>query len=201
MPTPRHTAPRGLSESTRRKLEVATAMAWESLVETHVAEATAFVTLLADRMLLEDSLTRYLREMDLSDTMATAIRTRVLLALEGDESARTAAPNPEAVPIAADGEGRWRRFMPDAVVRGVKERQRRAEQTERLIGLALARAEESVIHTHVENAIGFAALLESQVALVRAVQQYLGAVALTGCRGQVVFQRTMARLAEVHLPS
>jgi exonuclease VII small subunit len=198
MPTPRRTPPRGLPEGVRRKLEVATAMAWEALVETHVAEATAFVALLAGRMPLEESLTRYLREMDLSDTMATAIRTRVLLALEGDDSGQAAASAP--VPLSPDGEEGWRRFMPDAVVRGVKERQRRTDEAERLIGLALARSEEAQIRTHVENAIGFGALLENHVPLDRAVQQYLGAVVLTGCRGQVVFQRTMARLAEVHLP-
>ncbi|HSJ15579.1 MAG TPA: hypothetical protein VK939_14240 [Longimicrobiales bacterium] len=189
----------------RRKLEVSTAMAWESLVDTHVAEATAFVALLADRLPLEESLTRYLREMDMSETMATAIRTRVLLALEAPEL--PAGPgnfghgSGAPVPLQADGGEGWRRFMPHAVVRGVIERQRQSEETERVIGLALARSEEAIIRTHVENAISFAALLENHVPLDRGVQQYLGAVVLTGCRGQVVFQRTMARLAEVHLPS
>lgn len=217
MPTPRRNPPRGLSDTVRRKLEVATAMAWEALVESHVAEATSFVTLLADRLSLEDSLTRYFREMDLTDTMVTAIRTRVLLASEGEhpetaqgtEPAAASAPEADAGPGAtrpllseedAEEEG-WRRFMPDAVVRGVRERQRRSEEVERTVQLALARSEEALIRTHVENAISFAALLDDHVPLDRAVQQYLGAVLLTGCRGQVVFQRTMARLADVHLGS
>jgi hypothetical protein len=34
----------------------------------------------------------------------------------------------------------------------------------------------------------------------RAVQAYLQAVGLSGGRGQSVHQRTMARLADVHLP-
>jgi hypothetical protein len=65
--------------------------------------------------------------------------------------------------------------------------------------LLLARGEERVIGTHVENAIGFAALLDGNLSLDRAVQLYLGSVNLSGCRGQVVFQRTMAKLADVHL--
>jgi hypothetical protein len=218
MPTPRRNPPRGLSDTVRRKLEVATAMAWEALVECHVGEATSFVTLLADRLSLEDSLTRYFREMDLTDTMVTAIRTRVLLAAEAEHADATPATEASAAPAAQtsphpddaltrplltgeDAEEGWRRFMPDAVVRGVRERQRRSEEVERTVQLALARSEEALIRTHVENAISFAALLDDHVPLDRAVQQYLGAVLLTGCRGQVVFQRTMARLADVHLGS
>ena len=200
MPTPRRTPPRSLPDSVRRKLEVATAMAWESLVDTHVGEATTFIALLAGRLPLEDALTRYLRETDLTDTMAVAVRTRVLLALEPDAPADPAFAPPAIGPDGEDGEG-WRRFMPDNVVRGVRERQKRAEETERMVMLALARTEEAVIRTHVENAISFAALLENHLPLDRSVQHYLGAVLLTGCRAQVVFQRTMARLAEVHLPA
>lgn len=219
MPTPRRTPPRGLPDTVRRKLEVATAMAWEALVETHVGEATSFVALLADRLSLEDSLTRYFRELDLSETMVTAVRTRVLLATEEEEQGErllapeseralegaTPAPaEPGPLPLHPEGldedEG-WRRFMPDAVVREIRERQRRTEEIERIVQLALARSEEALIRTHVENAISFAALLDDHLALDRAVQQYLGAVLLSGCRGQVVFQRTMARLADVHLGS
>jgi hypothetical protein len=151
--------------------------------------------------------------MDLSDTMVTAIRTRVLLAAEAEQEAtgasqagasatgRAGRRSPRPFAERAGEEEGWRRFMPDAVVRGVRERQRRSEEVERTVQLALARAEESLIRTHVENAISFAALLDSHLPLDRAVQQYLGAVLLTGCRGQVVFQRTMARLADVHLGS
>lgn len=184
-------------------------MAWESLVDTHVAEANSFISLLKDRLPLEEALTRYLREMDLSDTMAIAIRTRVLLAVE-PEAPAPAGEDPPAEdgtqPLSlrqagADDDEGWRRFMPENVVRGVRERQKRTEETERIIMLALARTEEAIIRTHVENAISFAALLENHLQLDRSVQQYLGAVLLTGCRAQVVFQRTMARLAEVHLPA
>jgi hypothetical protein len=216
-------APRRLDSSTRRKLEVASAMAWEALVDTHVEQATWLVLLLADHEGVEDALPRYLREMDLSATMAAAIRTRVLANLEAAEAHDAGAVAAAAEQPAADwpgaGAGTWPRSddggdddddaddgsgwsllrQPQRVVRGVRERQRRGEEFDRLLMLGLARAEERVIQTHVENAIGFVALLEASMALDRSVLQYLGAVRLTGGRAQTVFQRTMARLADVHL--
>ena len=173
-------------------------MAWESLVETHVAQATQLVHLLAERLPLEESLTRYLLESDLADSMASAVRTRVLVALEGRE-----LPELEDRDAGLDGgrsTGAWQRFRPAAMMRGVRHRQQRQDETEQWLQLGLARAEEALITTHVDNAITFAALLEEEIPLSRAVQQYLDSVDLTGSRAQAVFQRTMARLADVHLP-
>jgi hypothetical protein len=174
-------------------------MAWESLVETHVDQATQFVDLLGERLPLEETLTRYLLEMDMADSMASAVRTRVLVTLESEEPTDPAAETALSPEVPEDEEG-WRRFRPDVMMRGVRERQRRNDETEHWIQLALARAEEKLITTHVDNAITFAALLEDHLPFDRGVQQYLDAVALTGSRAQAVVQRTMARLADVHLP-
>ena len=187
-------------------------MAWESLVDTHVEQAAQFIQLLQDHEPLQEALPRYLRELDLGDTMATAIRTRVLMRLE-DEGA--AAPSdtdqgPDGEPIrfpasaddhaAAEDEGWALLRRPQRVVQDVIRRQRRSEEADFIAQLSLARAEENVIKTHVENAISFVALLQDQMPIDRAVQQYLAAVGLAGSRAQTVFQRTMAKLADVHLP-
>ena len=196
---------RRLPDSVRRRLEVATAMAWESLVEAHVRHAVQFVTLLRDHLPLADTVSRYIVELDLGDSMATAVRTRVLVNLEEAESL---AGEQQTLPLHGDGgssggepeaEG-WRRFRPDVMVREAMQRQRRNDEVEGWILLAIARAEEGVITSHVDNAITFAALLEEYLPLARAVQHYLTAVALSGGRAQAVYQRTMARLADVHLP-
>jgi hypothetical protein len=191
---------RPLPEHVRRRLEVATAMAWEAVVETHVVNARQFVQLLAGRMEMEDALARYLREMDLSATIWQAVNTRVLVALEDEEQREppTALPLPESAAEQGDG---WRRFRPDLMVRGVIEKQRRSDEAERWVELLLARAEEGLILTHVDNAITFAALLEGTVPYARAISYYLDAVSLVGGRAQAVFQRTMARLADAHLPT
>jgi hypothetical protein len=199
--TPR-IASRRLPDSVRRRLEVATAMAWESLVETHVAHAGQFVTLFSERLSLDEALTRYLVEMDVGDSVGTAVRTRVLVGIE--EANRTGDGRaPPTLPTSHPQEGEiegWRRFRPDVVVREIVQRQRREDEVEAWIKLAIARAEEGVMTTHVENAITFAALLEDYLPTDRSVQHYLDATTLAGGRAQAIYQRTMARLADVHLP-
>lgn len=179
-------------------------MAWEALVEAHANQARDFVALLADHMPLEEALDRYVRDMDLSSTMVAAVRTRVLVAIEDGQIRRAAQSlllRPEAAETQddADEEG-WRRFRPDVMMRGVLERQKKNEEVERIIELALARAEEEIIKTHVDNAITFAALLDEFGPLSRGVEHYIAVMNVVGGRGQAVLQRTMARLAEVHLP-
>jgi hypothetical protein len=206
MPAPRRNPPRRLGESMRRKLEVASAMAWEALVDTHAEQAAQFVSHVAGYLPLEDALPRYLSEIDSGTSMAAAIRTRVLLRFEPvpadeDHGQALQLPEPSTTP-EHDPADSWSFLrQPQRMVRGVRERQRRNDEFERITLLSLARAEERVIETHVENAIGFVALLGEELPLDRCVQQYLGAVGLAGGRAQSVFQRTMARLADVHLPA
>lgn len=200
----RHTPPRFRGETTRRKLEVASAMAWEALVDMHVEQALQYVALVTRYEPVEESLPRYLNELDVDSTMAAAIRTRVLTAVEEEPPV---APDdlfdPHTDPAGGDGDtiddNGWSLFrQPQRVVRDVIRRQRRSEAFERITQLALARAEENVIRSHIENAIGFVALLED-LPLDRAIENYLVSVKVSGGRAQTVFQRTMARLADVHL--
>lgn len=206
MVPPRGTPPRFLNENVRRKLEVASAMAWEALVEAHVEQAMLFISLLSEHEPIEESLPRYLREMDLHATMATAVRTRVLTGVEEEPPVPPrdlfeGAPLqfPGDVLSDEDDDDRWNLLrQPQRVVRGVIRRQRRNDEIDRITALALARAEEHVIRTHIENAIGFVALLDDQP-FDRAIQHYLTSVAISGSRAQTIFQRTMAKLADVHL--
>lgn len=195
---------RRLPETVRHRVEVAAAMAWEALVEAHSAQAREFVALFEEQMPLDEALTRYVRDMDLSETMVAAVRTRVLVAIEDAQVRRsteslTLRPDAEVEePVDDDG---WRRFRPDVMMRGVLERQKKNEEVERLVELAIARAEEEIIKTHVDNAITFAALLDEFGPLSRGVEHYIAAMNIVGGRGQAVLQRTMARLADVHLPA
>ena len=192
-----------LPDPLRRRLEVASAMAWESLVDAHAEEALEFLALLHGRMGMQDALSRYLREMGIIEPMTTSVRTKVLVALEHESGRvpmmRDPARPREEVEEPEEDEG-WRRFTPGALVRGVRERQEERGETDRVVMLAMARAEEDIIQKHVDNAITFAALLESTAGLDGAVQEYIRTVGLGGGRAQAVLQRTMARLAEVHLP-
>ncbi|HEX2167255.1 MAG TPA: hypothetical protein VHG09_08440 [Longimicrobiales bacterium] len=189
-------------QATRRKLDVASAMAWEALVDAHVAEGTQFVHLAAPYEPIEASLPRYLREMDIQPPMVGAVRTRVLTVVEEEPPVVPGDLFENVSPagdVAGEDDDGWNLLRsPQRVVKGVIRRQKRTEEYERLVQLAIARAEEHVIRTHMENAIGFVALLEDQP-FDRAIETYLSAVSVSGGRAQAVFQRTMARLAEVHL--
>jgi len=213
MPAPGPRTPRRLPETVRRRLEVASATAWEALVEAHTSHALRLIALLADRLPFDEAVARYLREMEVSETMAAAVRNRVLVALEDAERPDDSRPSLQIFSKSGDeqesGDGNdagdaaegWRRFRPDVLMRGLKERHRRHDETEGWIRLAIARAEEGIISTHVDNAITFAALLEPHMPLERAVEEYNNALRLTGARAQAVYQRAMARLAEAHLPT
>lgn len=205
MTAARRTPGRTRGDATRRKLEVTAAMAWEALVDAHVDQAMQFVALAAPYEPIEEALPRYLREMDIQAAMAAAIRTRVLTAVEEEPPV---APGDlfEDLPLQFPGEdpgdddAGWNLLRnPQRMVRGVIRRQKRNDEYERLTQLALARAEEHVIRTHIENAIGFVALLGDEP-FDRAIESYLRSVDVSGGRAQAVFQRTMARLADVHLP-
>src|SRR5688500_20297375 len=82
MALPGQSLPRNIPESVRRKVEVATAMAGEALIDEHTRQALQFITLFDERLVFEEALVRYLKEMDLTETIAPAIRTRVLVAME-----------------------------------------------------------------------------------------------------------------------
>ena len=111
-------------------------MAWEALVEAHSAQAREFVALFEEQLPLDEALTRYVRDMDLSETMVAAVRTRVLVAIE-DAQAPSATESltlrPDAGIEMPGDDDRWRRFRPDVMMRGVIQRQRKNEEVDRLV--------------------------------------------------------------------
>jgi hypothetical protein len=194
-------SPRRLPERVRRQMDVASAAAWEALVEVHAGHALRFIALLADRMDFDDAVGRYLDELDVRDPMASATRSRVLVALEDAVQQSDDRPT---LPRPSDDDGDdasgLKRFRPDRLVEGIARKVRESEELEQWIALAVARAEESVIRAHVDNAMVFAALLREHRSMSDAVEDYLEVMRVSGGRAQSVHQRTMARLADVHLP-
>lgn len=191
---------RRLPEAVRRRLDVASAMAWEALIEAHASNALHFIALFAGRFAFDDAVNRYLREVDATEPVAVAVRNRVMAAL--DETTKEEHPGPRLDMPAEEpgGETGLRRFRPDVVMRGLIERHRRHDEADSWFRLATARAEEALIGTHVDNAITFAALLDGHLPPDRAVEEYLGVIGLSGARAQNVSQRTLARIAEARLP-
>lgn len=190
-------------EGVRRQLEVAAATAWEALIEAHAAHALRFVALMSARMRFDDAIDRYLEEMDVRDPMAASVRSRVLVALEDVETEDGHAERPWNR-VFGDGEAtgarRLRRFRPDVLVKGMARMHRESEAAEQWVRLAMARAEESVIRAHIDNALVFAGITRGHLELNEAVEDYIELLRVTGGRAQAVYQRTMAHLADLHLP-
>jgi hypothetical protein len=186
-------------EPVRRRLEMATAAAWEDVVEAHADHAARFVTLTAFRLPFDDAVDRYLSEMDLRDPTAAAVRARVLVRLE--KNAPPPGPGGDSSdPPPAPEAGGLKRFRPDIVAKGIARKVRETEAFEEWVRLAIARAEEGVLQAHIDNAVEFTAILGGHLALDEAVEDYIDLMRITGGRAQSVFQRTMARLADIHLP-
>ncbi|MBW3554230.1 MAG: hypothetical protein KY466_11995 [Gemmatimonadetes bacterium] len=193
-----------MPETLRRQIEVASASAWEDLVEVHASQALRFVALVSMRMPFDEAVSRYLAEMDVRDPMASSIRSRVLIALEDAQVEPEEQPGPGVFDRGGsdaedDGDG-LRRFRPDVLMKGIARKVRATEEAEQWVALSIARAEEAVLRVHIQNAVLFADLLHEETGLSEAVEDYIELLRITGGRAQAVFQRTMARLADLHLP-
>lgn len=192
-------------EHVRRQADVAAAAAWEALVEAHSSHALRFVALMATRLDFDEAIDRYLDELDVREPMASAIRSRVLIALEHslqDEPGRPSLTAYEADndDQRDDAERGLKRFRPDVLMKGIARKVRETGEVDEWVRLAVARAEEGVIRAHVDNAVVFVAVLRGHEPLHEAVDDYLELMRVSGGRAQSVHQRTMAKLAEHHLP-
>ncbi|HUH12838.1 MAG TPA: hypothetical protein VMK65_06995 [Longimicrobiales bacterium] len=188
-----------LAKPARRRLELAAAAAWESLVKTHVQHSLNLVGLMGEHLSYDDAIERYVKEMGLSASMASAVRNRALVQLEAVSSERLDMVG--GPPDGAEGPRRtWPMRQLNSVVREIRTRVMGNEEVDEVLKLAFARAEEGVMTTHVEQAVAFAELLEEAVGPERAIREYVGAVDLAGCRAQAVLGRAMARLADSTLP-
>jgi hypothetical protein len=193
-----------IPESVRRQSERAAAASWEAVVDAHAEHAARFVALMSERLASDQAVDRYLSEMDVRDPMAAAIRSRVLIRLED-----LPAPAPETDDAEVDESrpddgsptaGRLKRFRPDVVAKGIARKVRESDAVDQWVRLSIARAEEGVLLAHIDNAVALTAILADHQPLDEAVEDYIDLMRITGGRAQSVYQRTMARLANMHLP-
>jgi hypothetical protein len=188
-----------IPEPVRQRLERAAAAAWEAVVDTHAEQAANFVALMSQRLASDHAVERYISEMDVRDPMASAIRSRALVRL-------AEAPQPddgEEDGVEAGDEGQRRglkRFRPDLIAKGIARKVRETEAVEEWVRLAIARAEEEVLLAQIDNAVEFTEIVHDHLALDEAVEDYIDLMRIAGGRAQSVYQRTMARLADTHLP-
>ena len=187
MVTPGLLSGRRVPETVRVDFEVVIARAWQALAQTHEEQAVTFVRRLSPRIGTDAALQRYFREVAVPLEMREAVRTGALLALTPEERRRS----------GDDGAESWNILRPDQLVGAVRRRTRFVEETTLALRLAAAAADEAVTVTHVRMALEAAHVMSPTVPVDEAVMHYIKAFDLSNTMAQVVFQRAMARLADL----
>ncbi len=186
-----------LSESIRRRIELAVAVAQERLLATHVRHALDLIQLVGDQVPFENALAIYTRMLRLSEDEARVITTRALATL-GEQGVRGEVwPELRATEAPPEREPR-KSFM--NLMRS-RLRGRVNDELRRQVELAAARTEIAILHTHVENALQFVELLEQEMPFIEAVELYLDALQVRDSIAEVTAYMALARLADEHLPT
>jgi len=189
---------RDLSDSMRRRVELAIAVAQERLLATHVDHALNLIQLVGEQVPFENALAIYTRLLRLTDDEARVITTRAL-AILGERAAETSAW-PELITEAEmqeAEEGGRRKFM--SVVRQ-RLRGRVNDDLRRWVEMAAARTEVALLNTHVENALNFVELLEKEASFTEAVEMYLEALEVRESIAEVTYYLALTRISEKQLP-
>lgn len=167
-------------------VRIAYANAWEALIGTHTSQALQFVCEFASRAPVLRALDLYFEVVAVPEAMQETVRTRCLTSLELES-----LPPLTPLPLLRG----WQLLRVDRFLEQQQYRRRYREKTLQLARMVGARAAEAVVATHVENAIGFCALLRGVLAVEQAADHYLREFSLSSSAAQMVWQRVQARVA------
>jgi hypothetical protein len=179
---------RRFSPTTRLRLQVLFARAWEALADTYQMQAAEFVRRLRTQLPLDEALDRYFREVGVPAAMTDTVRARALIAL---------APQiEEAAEPEEDKNPGWNPLRPDHLIGALRRRAQYVEETNLECRLAASIADEAVGATHVRMALDVAELLAGECTPDEAIMHYVRSFNLPALDAQIIFRRAMACWAE-----
>lgn len=192
---------KGLSERTRRRVELAVAVAQEKLLNTHVDYALDLIALANEEVSFNDALEIYARLLRLDEDEAQNLSTRALAILGEKAESREAWPPSAEREEAGNGGG-------ETVVAGRslfgqlrnRLRGRVNDELRRRVELIAARTEVALMQTHVDNAIQFVDFLGGELDERRAVELYLDALDVRESVAEVTYFLALSRIADDVLP-
>jgi hypothetical protein len=199
---------RNTSRAMQRQIDLATAVAQEKLLDTHVRHVLALVQLVSDQVPFDAALDIYARILRLNPEQARNVGSRAFADL-GRRGLVSGHPG-EGVNLLEDdaadredahrGNGDGGRF--EQVFSRVRRRIRGRVQDDlrHRINLAAARAEDDLFEQHVANALEFARALQAEVPLHESVDLYLEIMSVPEGVSDVVFNRALRRVADDELP-
>jgi hypothetical protein len=199
---------RNTSRAMQRQIDLATAVAQEKLLDTHVRHVLALVELVSDQLPFDNALDIYARILRLNPEQARNVGSRAFAELGrrgGIVSSGTgdvqlleddAADREDAQRGPAEG-GRFEHMF-GRVRRRIRGRVQ--DDLRHRINLAAARAEDDLFEQHVRNALEFARALAAEVPLHEAVDLYLDTMTVPEGVSDVIFNRALRRVADTELP-
>lgn len=188
MAAPSIISTRRFSPSTRLRLQVLFARAWEALADTYQVQASEFVRRLRIQLPMDEALDRFFREVGVPAAMTDTVRARALIALA---PLMEDAVEPEESPTST-----WSPLRPDRLFGAIRRRARFVEETNLECRLAASIADEAVAATHVRMALDVAELLADQCTPDEAIMHYVRSFNLPALDAQIIFRRAMACWAE-----
>lgn len=180
-----------------RTLERAEAAARERLIDVHASLALDLVGILSPRMPFDEAIDRYIETMDLQGDEAEAVGTRAVVLMDAREVSEDLARE------GTRGWGwDWRYATPMGALRYIQRQKQRSDEEQLWLELAAARAEETLVNAHMGYAMEWVELMERHrhADPSRAVAYYVEQLDVPDLRARMVYQRTLARLAEDLLP-
>ena len=188
MAAPSLISTRRFSATTRLRLQVLFARAWEALADTYQAQAAEFVRRLKHQLPIDEALDRFFREVGVPAAMGDTVRARALIAL--------ASMIEEAEEPDEASEPGWNPLRPDQLIGALRRRARYVEETNLECRLAASIAEEAVAATHVRMALEVAELLADECTPDESIMHYVRSFNLPALEAQLILRRTMACWAE-----
>lgn len=191
-------ASKSLSQATRRRVDLAIAVAQERLLATHVDHALDLIELVGDRVPFDNALEIYHRLLRLTDDEIRLITTRALAALgeRGDPRPGWSGQRPGGSDPGAPEGSRPSLF----VQLRDRLRGRINEELRTWIELEAARTEIAILNCHVENALNFVEILEGELPFNAAVDLYLEALEVRDSIAEVVYYFALTRLNPKLIP-
>jgi len=203
---------RNTSRAMQRQTDLATAVAQEKLLDTHVRHVLALVELVSSQIPFDAALDIYARILRLNPEQARNVGSRAFAEL--GRRGLVTGPGPDSdggVTLleddAADREdarngppaegGRFEQVF-SRVRRRIRGRVH--DDLRHKINLAAARAEDDLFQQHVANALDFARSLHGEVPLHEAVDLYVDIIGIPEGVSDVVFNRALRRVADEELP-
>src|SRR3954470_22409406 len=191
----------------QRQTDLATAVAQEKLLDTHVRHVLALVELVNGQLPFDAALDIYARILRLNPEQARNVGSRAF----ADLGRRSGVERNEEVTLleddAADREDAGRPSGGDGgrfelgfsrVRRRIRGRVH--DELRHRINLAAARAEDDLFEQHVANVLDFARSLQAEVPLHEAVDLYLETMSVPEGVSDVVFNRALRHVADGELP-